>query len=115
MTLTVTWPRIHLGRAARNKQTLGVGFDEQLHDLRVKLRALTLAQLGQRRLHGQGQTIDAVRRHGIKGVGYRDDPAAQRNLFAHESTRIPRPIPPLVMMSDRFHALPVSLETADDL
>ena len=71
--------------------------DDQIHQVRVELFPPAFANYGERGLDASAPTVAAVVREGIKGVGDRDDPRFDWNLFAPQVTRVSCAVPPLVV------------------
>src|SRR5262249_35808437 len=73
--------------------------DKRFDDARVKVSARPHGQCNERLLGRPRLAVAALFGYRVVGIGYRDDPAADRNLFALQTVRISGAVPSLVMCS----------------
>src|SRR5690606_26173146 len=71
--------------------------DELAGEVRVELRARAALDLGDGDLVRQGAAVGAIARHGVVGIGNRDDAGDERNRVACKPQGIAAPIPTLVV------------------
>src|SRR5437867_1370229 len=88
------------GSASKGRVWLPQRADEGVDDLAVEAGPPAPIELAERHVDRESLPVRSVGRHGVEGVGHRDDSSRQRDLVAGQLARVAPAVPALVVVGD---------------